>query len=68
MAIEFAASPRPTLGIEVELQLVDVEKGSLLCIAPEVLAELSAAHPGGEHPKAKPELFQCTIEVITGVC
>ena len=68
MAIEFAASSRPTLGIEVELQLVDVEKGNLVCVAPEVLAELGAAHPGGEHPKAKPELFQCTIEVITGVC
>jgi carboxylate-amine ligase len=26
------------------------------------------AHPEGEHPKAKHELFECTIEIVTGVC
>jgi gamma-glutamyl:cysteine ligase YbdK (ATP-grasp superfamily) len=29
---------------------------------------MGADHPGGEHPKAKHELFQSTIEIITGVC
>ena len=35
---------------------------------PTILAELGEGHPGGEHPKAKHELFECTIEIITGVC
>ena len=29
---------------------------------------LGEGHPDGEHPKAKHELFECTIEIITGVC
>jgi carboxylate-amine ligase len=29
---------------------------------------MGVGHPGGEHPKAKHELFQSTVEVITGVC
>jgi carboxylate-amine ligase len=29
---------------------------------------MGATHPGGEHPKAKHELFQSTVEIITGVC
>jgi glutamate---cysteine ligase / carboxylate-amine ligase len=33
-----------------------------------VLAEIGRDHPGGMHPKAKHELFECTIEVITGIC
>ena len=68
MGVEFQASKGASLGIEVELALVDVEKGGLVCIAPEVLAEVSAPFESGEHPKIKKELFQCTIEVITGVC
>lgn len=67
MQIEFHSSPRPTLGIEVETCLVDAESRALSSIAGAVLAELGADH-GGEHPKAKPELFDCTIEVITGIC
>ena len=68
MAIDFAHNPRPTLGIEMELHLVDADTGDLVSIANEVLDALGAGHPGGEHPKAKHELFQSTIEIITGVC
>lgn len=66
--ITFNASPAPTVGIEVELALVDRETGALVSRAEEVLALLGEGHPGGEHPKAKHELFQCTIEAITGIC
>ncbi|WP_426572718.1 glutamate--cysteine ligase [Aquihabitans sp. McL0605] len=68
MQIEFNASPGPSLGIEVELELIDVRTGELASAASEILAELGAGHPGGEHPKAKHELFECCIEIITGVC
>lgn len=68
MAVQFQASAGASLGIEVELALVDADKGGLLCIAPEVLADVSAPYESGEHPKIKKELFECTVEVITGVC
>lgn len=66
--MQFQASAGASLGIEVELALVDADKGGLLCIAPEVLADVSAPYESGEHPKIKKELFECTVEVITGVC
>jgi len=68
VGVPFQASPGASLGIEVELALVDEDKGGLVCIAPEVLAEVAAPHVGEEHPKIKKELFECTVEVITGVC
>ncbi|MEW6154252.1 MAG: glutamate--cysteine ligase [Actinomycetota bacterium] len=66
--IEFKASPRCTLGVEVELQLVDRATGALASVASAVLAELGGPHPQGEHPKAKHELFECCIEIVTGIC
>jgi carboxylate-amine ligase len=63
--IPFHSSPSSSLGIEWELQLVDRETRQLTSGATEILAELS---PDGEHPTAKAELLQSTIEVITGVC
>ena len=68
MHIDFNSSPGPSLGIEVELELVDASTGALASAATEILTELGAGHPEGEHPKAKHELFECTIEIITGVC
>ncbi len=68
MSIDFAHNARPTVGVEMELHLVDVDTGDLVSIANEVLDQMGAGHPGGEHPKAKHELFQSTIEVITSVC
>ena len=65
MQIPFTPSARSSLGVEWELQLVSPETRELTSGAAEVLAELS---PGGEHPKAKHELLQSTIEVVTGVC
>jgi carboxylate-amine ligase len=63
--IDFNPSPRSSLGVEWELMLVDRETRELTSGASEILHELS---PGGEHPTAKKELLQSTIEVITGVC
>jgi YbdK family carboxylate-amine ligase len=63
--IPFRSSARPNLGVEWELQMVSRESRELTSGASEVLAELS---PRGEHPKAKHELLESTIEVITGIC
>lgn len=68
MPVAFHPSPRASLGIEVELALVDPDDGGLVCLAPQILEEMAAPFESGEHPKIKKELFQCTIEVITGVC
>lgn len=68
MEVEFHASERSSLGVEIELQLVDVETGELVGAAPAVLAALSSMNGGEEHPRIKAELYQCTLEVITGIC
>ncbi|MBV9097829.1 MAG: glutamate--cysteine ligase [Frankiaceae bacterium] len=69
MQIPFTSSPRSSLGVEWELELVDVETRELARgrAASDILDELGAPH-GGEHPKAKHELLESCIEVITGVC
>jgi carboxylate-amine ligase len=66
--IDFNGSPRPTLGVEVELELVDRETGNLVSAASDILTELGRGHPDDAHPKAKHELFECTVEIITGIC
>ena len=68
MQVEFRGSPRSTLGVEVELAVVDVEKGGLVCVASPVLAELGEGYTGGEHPRAKNELYESMLEIVTGVC
>jgi carboxylate-amine ligase len=65
--IPFTSSPRSSLGVEWELELVDLESRELATAASDILKELGAPH-GGEHPKAKHELLESCIEVITGVC
>ncbi len=67
MHIDFASSERSSLGVEWELELVDLESRELASAASDILGEL---RPDGalEHPKAKHELLESTIEVITGIC
>ena len=65
MDIPFASSERASLGVEWELQIISPETRQLTSAASGILAELS---PNGEHPKAKHELLESTIEVITGIC
>ncbi len=67
MRIDFSSSERSSLGVEWELELVDLETGELASGSNEVLAAIA---PAGrtEHPKAKHELMQCCVEVITDVC
>ena len=55
MHIDFTSSERASLGVEWELELVDLDSRQLTSAAPAILAEL-AADDGTEHPKAKAEL------------
>jgi YbdK family carboxylate-amine ligase len=65
--IPFASCERPTVGIEWELMLVDRETRQLTSGASEIISELTA-DDRAEHPTAKHELLQSTVEIITGVC
>jgi glutamate---cysteine ligase / carboxylate-amine ligase len=65
--ILFNASAGSSLGVEVELQLVDRETRDLKSGASEILRRLEKDR-GEPHPKAKNELIESNIELITGVC
>lgn len=60
--LDFAGSPRPTLGVEWEFALVDAATGDLSNEAAAVIAEI------GDNPRVHKELLRNTIEVVTGVC
>ena len=63
MQIDFHASERATLGIEVEFELVDRSTRELRSGASEILAVL-----GDGKGKVKHELLEATLELITGIC
>ncbi len=65
--VEYHASAGPTLGVEVELGLVDRTTLQLVPASAEVLRSLTP--PGAdEHPKAKHEFYGSSLEIITGIC
>ena len=71
--IDFTPSQRTSLGVEWELELVDLDTRQLTGVSDDLLAAISRGPSGngsgdGEHPKAKHELLQSCVEVITGVC
>ena len=67
MDILFNSSAGSSLGVEVELQLVDRGSRELRSGASEILRRLEKER-GAPHPKAKNELIESNIELITGVC
>src|SRR3984893_11837470 len=60
--IDFATSPRPTIGGEWEVAVVDSETRELRSEAATVIAEI------GENPRVHKELLRNTVEFVTGVC
>jgi glutamate---cysteine ligase / carboxylate-amine ligase len=67
----FHASPRHTLGVEVELGIVDQQTLRLVSESDDVLEAMLADGPYDgmdEHPKAKHEFYSSSIEIITGIC
>jgi glutamate---cysteine ligase / carboxylate-amine ligase len=59
--IPFRGSPRPTIGIELELQIIDPETMNLTSGALKILERTP------ENGRIKQELTQSTIEVLTGI-
>lgn len=62
MKIIFNGSPNPTLGVELELQIIDPETKNLVSGAPGIIARSEG------DPHVKPELIESTIELSTDVC
>jgi glutamate---cysteine ligase / carboxylate-amine ligase len=65
--IAFNASERSSLGVEVELAIVDRGSRELRSGASEMLRRLEKDR-GEPHPKAKNELIESNIELVTGIC
>jgi carboxylate-amine ligase len=61
---KFVANERPTLGVELELNLVDAETMALRSGIMGILSQLPAAMAQA----VKPELFQCYLEINTKIC
>ena len=62
--LEFESNSTTTLGVEIELGLVDGETMALSSSVSRLLAKL----PESAHHVYKPELMQSCIEINTGVC
>ena len=60
--IIFNASPKPTLGVEVELQIIDPSTGAAVNRAQDVFKALNNDF------FYKTELFQSIVEITTDVC
>ncbi|MFN3596295.1 MAG: glutamate--cysteine ligase [Rubricoccaceae bacterium] len=61
--IPFNGCPSPTLGVELEVQVLDPVTCNLKSGSCAILE-----HFGHGHPRIKQELTQSTIELITGIC
>ncbi len=64
MKLEFQSNAQPTLGVEIELALVNAETMALSSSITDVLAKVPDALKG----RIKPELMQCYLEINTDVC
>ncbi|BBA32682.1 carboxylate-amine ligase Nhal_1372 [Methylocaldum marinum] len=61
-ALEFAGSKYPTVGIEIEFQLLDPVSFDLV----DGILPLLRNYPA--EPRVKPEFTQCTVEINSSVC
>lgn len=66
MKIDFARSPRSTVGIEWEVALVERSTGDLINVADDVLAALHGPD-GAEHPQITGEFLLNTVELVSKV-
>jgi carboxylate-amine ligase len=62
--LDFTRNDSPTIGVEIELQLVDAKTLALSSSIEDVLARL----PEGLADQIKPELMQSYLEINTKVC
>lgn len=66
MGISFVPSARASIGVEWEIELVDLETRELRSAASEILSDLHAEGSCGR--RVKHELLESIIEVNTGIC
>ena len=64
MKMEFHSNAQPTLGVEIEVALVNAETMALSSSIADVLAKVPDTLKG----RIKPELMQCYLEINTDVC
>ena len=62
--IEFNSSINPTIGVEIELQLIDNVTFDLKNISHKILADIDKKFSD----RIKYELFESMIEINTGIC
>ncbi len=60
----FHANEWPTLGVEIELALVDSQSLALRSVAPRILERV----PPSLQDEVKPEFMQCYVELTSRVC
>src|SRR5262245_13983725 len=67
--IDFHRNERPTVGIELELGLLDAETLALTSAYGLLSARLTAeGHQNDNSGNFKPELMQCVLEINTDIC
>jgi carboxylate-amine ligase len=66
--IDFTRNERPTVGVELELGLLDGESLSLTSAYGLLEARLTAEGHQGDNGHFKQELMQCVLEINTDVC
>lgn len=64
MKLEFTHNAAPSLGVELELALVDGKTMALSSSAPQLLERV----PANYADSIKPELMQCYVEINSAVC
>ena len=62
--LTFNKSPAPTIGVELELQILDSETFELAPLAPEILKMA----PDSLSARIKPEFIKSMVEINTGIC
>lgn len=60
----FKGSDWPTLGVELEMQIIDRDTMDLAPVGDDILETI----PAELQESVKPELYQCCVEVNTGIC
>ena len=63
MAISFAQSERSTLGVEWELQLIDIDSEDLRQCAQAIITQVSAQYPG--NTLVHGEMLRNTVELVS---
>lgn len=62
--VKFNKSPAPTIGVELELQIIDPETLELKSLSHDILSMV----PDSRKERIKPEFIQSMVEINTGIC